>query len=461
MAQPEIVQAIPESPPAISWRPRIIFAIAGVCLLTLLVVTLYYSNSARRLLTELQHYAWQVDKVDAILIQLLNAESGTRGFLATGKTEYLDPYHKAVKQMDILLEDINEKSSKPHAHAANYARIKLLIDSELASLSAAIDTRQSDDKSSKILMEHGNRTMNAIRDNLDILRSRLATDSATYFVDSLSFLNNSRWIVAILFTGAFLLLSGLFLLVQKQVALRSRIALLMSGENERLDKLVKKRTADLTSLASYLTRLSEAEKQRIAQELHDEMGALLTAARMDTTWLMRDLDAALKEKYAQRLNRLLQSIDSAIGLKRKITTDLKPPLLQELGLIESLQAMAENLAEDSSHQVRINLPDTLPAMDDEKALAVFRITQESLTNIRKYARATHVEVDMEVDDDSIVITITDDGRGFDTNRVEPGSHGVSGMRHRAQMFGGSFRLTSTPGRGTQVRARIPLHGSAQ
>jgi protein-histidine pros-kinase len=330
----------------------------------------------------------------------------------------------------------------------------------MAALSAAIDARRSDEETSKILMEHGNRTMNAIRDNLNILRSRLATDSAIYFVDSLSFLNNSRWIVVVLFSGVFLLLFGLFLLVQKQVALRSRIALLMSGENERLDKLVKKRTADLTSLASYLTRVSEAEKQRIAQELHDEMGALLTAARMDTTWLMRDLDATQKEKYAQRLHRLLQSIDSAIGLKRKITTDLKPPLLQELGLVESLRAMAENLAEDSSHRVQINLPDSLPAMEDEKALAVFRITQESLTNIRKYARATHVEVDMEVDGDTILIRITDDGQGFDANRVEPGSHGISGMRHRAQMFGGSFKLTSTPGRGTQVRARIPLREPA-
>jgi protein-histidine pros-kinase len=460
MAQAENVQEIPESRPVISWRPRIIFAIAGVCLLTLLVVTLYYSNSARRLLTELQQYAWQVDKVDAILIQLLNAESGARGFLVTGKTDYLDPYHKAIRQMDTLLEDIDANSSQPKAHADSYARIKLLIDSEMAALSAAIDARRSDEETSKILMEHGNRTMNAIRDNLNILRSRLATDSAIYFVDSLSFLNNSRWIVVVLFSGVFLLLFGLFLLVQKQVALRSRIALLMSGENERLDKLVKKRTADLTSLASYLTRVSEAEKQRIAQELHDEMGALLTAARMDTTWLMRDLDATQKEKYAQRLHRLLQSIDSAIGLKRKITTDLKPPLLQELGLVESLRAMAENLAEDSSHRVQINLPDSLPAMEDEKALAVFRITQESLTNIRKYARATHVEVDMEVDGDTILIRITDDGQGFDANRVEPGSHGISGMRHRAQMFGGSFKLTSTPGRGTQVRARIPLREPA-
>jgi signal transduction histidine kinase len=439
------------------WWPHVMLGVASALLLALLVVTLYYANTARRLLTELQQYAWQVDKVDALLIQLLNAETGARGFLVTGDAAFLAPYREGVANMSDLLSDIDSHPEKPQLNAKEYTHLKHLINDELTALSAAIDARQSSDYTPKQLMESGHRTMDEIRDSLNTIRSRISSDNATYYVTSLAFLGNSRWVVASLFTGAFILLLGLYTLLQKQVGLRRRIASMMSSENERLERLVKQRTVELNDLATYLTRVSEAEKHRIAQELHDEMGALLTAARMDTTWIARDLDPAVKEKYARRLARLSKSIDAAINLKRKITTDLKPPLLQELGLIESLRAMAEDLGTDGVHEVRINLPDTAPAVDEEKTLAIFRIIQESLTNIRKYASARNIEVGMQVKDGGIDLRIADDGLGFDIRRLKPGGHGILGMRHRAQMFGGDLRVSSTPGGGCVIEARIPLH----
>jgi protein-histidine pros-kinase len=262
--------------------------------------------------------------------------------------------------------------------------------------------------------------------------------------------------VVVLFTAAFILLVFMYILIQKQAVLRRRIAAMMSDENVRLERLIKKRTAELNDLATYLTRLSEAEKRHIAQELHDEMGALLTAARMDTTWIIRDLEPAIKDKYARRLARLSESIDAAISLKRKITTNLKPPLLQELGLIESLRAMTEDMTVDGDYKVDIDLPDNLPSMDDEKTLAVFRIFQESLTNIRKYANASRIQVCIRVEDGRIRLLISDDGLGFDPTKTGAGGHGISGMRHRAQMFGGNLRVQSAPGKGTQIKAYIPV-----
>ena len=456
MAQAAPVQDIAQTRGAAEWWPHVMLGIASALLLTLLVVTLYYANTARRLLTDLQEYAWQVDKVDALLIQLLNAETGARGFLASGDNDYLEPYRDAVAQMGILLSDIDVQPGKPELEVSEYARLKTLINDELAALSAAIDAAQSHRGRPDLLMDRGNRTMDNIRASLSRLRARLDTDSATSFVNSLSFLGNSRWVVISLFSGAFILLLGLFALMQKQVSLRRGIAAIMNSENERLERLVARRTLELNNLATYLTRISEAEKRRIAQELHDEMGALLTAARMDSIWILRELDPALKEKYGRRLHRLTDSLDAAISLKRKITTDLKPPLLQELGLVDALRAMAEDLAADGAQEVRVDLPETLPALDEEKTLAVFRIIQESLTNIRKYADAGHVEVSMQVREGDIHVRIADDGRGFDNDSVRPGSHGISGMRHRAQMFGGNLQVVSTPGEGTVITARIPL-----
>lgn len=438
------------------WWPHVILGVASVLLLSLLVVSLYYAGSTRKLLTELQEYAWQVDKIDALLIQLLNAETGARGFLVTGDSEYLIPYRESVVRMRALLNDIENNPHKPQLKSEDYSRLKQLIDGELAALSAAIDARQTNSVPPEALLEHGKNMMDALRDTLSRLRSQLSSDSASYYVNSLGFLGEGRWIVVMLFTAAFILLVFMYVLIQKQAVLRRRIAAMMSDENERLERLIRKRTAELNDLATYLTRLSEAEKRHIAQELHDEMGALLTAARMDTTWIIRDLEPAIKDKYARRLARLSASIDAAISLKRKITTNLKPPLLQELGLIESLRAMTEDMTVDGAYQVDADLPDNLPPMDDEKTLAVFRIIQESLTNIRKYANAGKIHVCIRVEDGRIRLLVSDDGLGFDQGHVGAGGHGISGMRHRAQMFGGDLSLQSAPGKGTQVTAYIPV-----
>ncbi len=442
--------AVPE------WWPHVTLGIASALLLTLLVVTLYYATSARRLLTDLQQFAWQVDKVDALLIQLLNTESGARGFLVTADNTYLERYRDAISRLGALLSDIDSHPEKPALNVSEYGRLKRLIDTELTALGSAIDARQTDGQLPDELIEHGNRTMDAIRDSLNRIRAQLSEDSATYYVTSLGFLGKSRWVVVSLFTAAFLLLLSLFVLLQKQISLRQRIASMMTDENERLERLVKQRTVELNDLATYLTRLSEAEKQHIAQELHDEMGALLTAARMDTSWIIRDMDAAHNEKYAKRLQRLSHSLDAAISLKRKITTDLKPPLLRELGLIESVTVMAEDMAVDGAHEVHVDLPDRLPKLDGEKSLAVFRIIQESLTNIRKYSQAGRIDVQMHIEGHVIHIRIVDDGVGFDANQLKSMGNGIPGMRHRAQMFGGALSVSTAPGEGTIIEATIPL-----
>jgi len=168
----------------------------------------------------------------------------------------------------------------------------------------------------------------------------------------------------------------------------------------------------LVDLASYMTAINENEKKRIARELHDELGSLLTAARMDTTWINRTLNLENDDPIKKRLIRMLKTIDKGIQVKRDITDSLE--------------------------------------------LALYRICQESLNNIRKYANASNVVVKLKKDEDHMLLEVIDDGNGFDLDDLKTGTHGISGMRARASMFKGTFEVMSDEFNGTHVIARIPL-----
>jgi protein-histidine pros-kinase len=252
-----------------------------------------------------------------------------------------------------------------------------------------------------------------------------------------------------------LLLVALFALILHQFRLRAQIAQLLHGENQRLEAEVASRTHELSTMAWYLANVSEVEKGRLARELHDEMGAILTSAKMDTSWIARKLDAGTMSAIRERFDRLVTQLNSGIALKRRIIDNLRPPLLEELGLTASLQAMVDEARSSSGLQISFSGPESEPALSADKSLALFRIAQESLTNVRKYAQARSVSLALSVQDRSVRLEIGDDGRGFDQSAVG-GTHGIAGMRYRVQMFRGTFAVDSAPGKGTRVVAEIPL-----
>ena len=240
--------------------------------------------------------------------------------------------------------------------------------------------------------------------------------------------------------------------------LRERIAGLLAGENQRLDREVRARTIELSSLASYLTNAREAEQAHLARELHDELGALLTAAKLDADWIARKLPQEVREHLDTRISRLQHTLSEGIALKRRIIDDLRPPLLKDLGLIAALKALLEDFAIDGEPIVHTDLPDeNTPGLPPEQSLALFRIAQESLTNIRKYAAAKNVWVSLRLDAGVAHLEVRDDGCGFSGAALPAASrHGLAGMKHRVQSHAGKFELQTAPGQGTRISARIPL-----
>ena len=144
-----------------------------------------------------------------------------------------------------------------------------------------------------------------------------------------------------------------------------------------------------------------------------------------------------------------------------MVADLRPPLLSDLGLIEALRSLTQSWRSgDDEWHIELTLPETLPELPAAASLALYRIAQEALTNVRRHASAEHVRLNLEVDDGHIVLRIEDDGRGFDTSPRELNRHGLAGIAHRIQMLGGRLTIDSKPGQGTCIEARVPVAPAA-
>jgi signal transduction histidine kinase len=220
-----------------------------------------------------------------------------------------------------------------------------------------------------------------------------------------------------------------------------------------LETLIEARTLELSALSIHLQDLSEKEKSELARNLHDELGGLLTAAKMDLSWLQsRVPDPALQDRLAQ----LGTVLDEAMDLKRRVVEDLRPSLLDHFGLPTALRAYVESACAKGGLRAQIALPEDGEAMPKESAIALFRIVQEGVTNIIRHAEARSMSLRFTMGGDAWRFTLSDDGRGFDA--ADPRfrwSHGITGMRQRVRALGGHFEIESTPGAGTTLRVSVP------
>ena len=236
---------------------------------------------------------------------------------------------------------------------------------------------------------------------------------------------------------------------QQQAAFKS------SGE---LDQLVESRTLELSALSSHLQSLAEKEKSELARTLHDELGGLLTAAKMDLSWLQSRVE---KPEHQERLAQLGSVLDEAMGLKRRVVEELRPSLLDHFGLTTALRAYVDTTCAKAQIHAEIHLPEDGVPVPKDSAIALFRIVQEGLNNIIQHAAAKHVVLELTADAKECAFTLRDDGRGFNpTANGESWPHGIMGMQHRVRALGGRFSLDSAPGKGTTLRVAVPTAAPA-
>jgi two-component system sensor histidine kinase UhpB len=228
------------------------------------------------------------------------------------------------------------------------------------------------------------------------------------------------------------------------------------SERKAAESEVIKSRAQLRELSNYLQSVREAERARISRELHDELGQTLTALKMELGWL-KDRLPADPAMLRTRVDRLVQIVDHSVTDLQRIASDLRPMILDELGLVSAIQWLVQSFSERSALAVALSFEQADVAYSRDVSTAAFRIVQEALTNIARHSGATSARIVARHAGDELQLDISDDGRGMDVARSRRDQHlGLVGMSERAHMLGGSMEIDSAPGRGTRISVRLPL-----
>ena len=273
-------------------------------------------------------------------------------------------------------------------------------------------------------------------------------------------LNDDAVVTALELLLLLLLLLWAMLRYRRQtLVLRARqleLQRLLQVEHDRLEIEVAQRTAQLSGLAQRLQTAREDERNRLARDLHDELGSLLTSAKLDAARIRSRLAAGQAPEALERLAHLVSTLDSVIALKRRITEDLRPSALSHLGLVATLEILAREFGERSGVAVHCDLHPVALAPSCE--LTAYRLAQEAVNNLSKYAGAKNVWLSLAPQGHQAQISVRDDGTGFDTRTLDASANGLVGMRYRVEAEGGTLSVVSAPGQGTLIRALLPLAG---
>lgn len=446
-----------------AWRLTLAMALAGCVALLLIMVSELGYREAQSQLQRLVTMGQIRLSLTQVARRVTDAESGQRGYLLTNRADYLEPYRNASRDTREGLARLRQLYAELGAPVEEEHRQRLdeLVQaklSELAEVMSLHDQGRVDAAQALLATGIGRDQMQLIRQEVDALLDLQNRHISRGLSQVFNTLQLNRLAVTAL---TLLILLALALYLRQARALNAeRVAKqrLIQIERDRLEDEVRKRTRELTELARHLETAREDERARLARDLHDELGALLTTAKLDVARLRPSLLRSHPE-LDERIKHLNEMLNSGIALKRRIIEDLRPSTLDNLGLLPALQTLCEEFSE----RVGVPVHTALQAQDLSRSaqLTVFRMVQESLTNIAKYAQAEQVQVALDSPQPGWArICVQDDGQGFDPSQLPLARHGLLGMRYRIEAEGGELLITASPGHGSTLQARLPLQSAA-
>jgi signal transduction histidine kinase len=226
-------------------------------------------------------------------------------------------------------------------------------------------------------------------------------------------------------------------------------------DRKRAERELYRSFEQLRALTARLQSVREEDRAKVAREIHDELGQALTAIKIDLASLVYELSPE-QEQQSRREESILQLIDETIQSVRRISTELRLGILDDLGLVAAIEWAAEEFESRTGTKCLLDLPHDDIVIDQEGATALFRIFQETLTNVARHANANQVDVRLAAAGGSLILEIHDNGKGIGEEQLSAGSSlGILGMRERALLLGGELAISGAPGKGTTVSVRIP------
>jgi signal transduction histidine kinase len=234
------------------------------------------------------------------------------------------------------------------------------------------------------------------------------------------------------------------------------------AKHRRAQEQLRESHERLRALSTYLQTVREEERTRIAREVHDELGQALTGCKMDVSWIASKLPRDMKS-LLEKTRALAGHIDSTIQMVRRIATELRPGILDHLGLGAALEWQANEFQTRTGIRCDVHADSDIPPLESDLNTAFFRIFQETLTNIIRHAGATHVTVNLKQSNNQMILEVRDNGRGISKAEISAtNSMGLLNMRERAALLGGDFKIGRIPhGKGTKVQVSIPLRPPRQ
>ena len=430
----------------------ILAVLSATGLLFLNETSYYQSTDAVAEMTKVERTREAVHK---LLQNMLDAETGQRGYLLTGNESYLEPYNVSVTGLTENLDTLRRLVTPIEEDLADFALMARHITSKMSEMDMSLRMRKEGKEDAwrfVLTTDVGKEEMDAIRAQATKLSVKSLAKSADGEIQIAKSLQLSR--VGITILALLGLLAFYMYLIQTKALLTAgeREQVLLQQERDKLDSLVQERTDNLAKLATHLQTVREDERGDLARALHDELGSLLTAAKLDVARIKARLITPSPE-IEERFIHLTTTLNGVIGMTRRIVEDLRPSSLSHLGLKASLEILAREFSEHSGITVTTDLEEV--DLVGSAQLTVYRLVQESLTNIGKYAQAQLVEISVHNFSGYVTVEVKDNGKGFNLGNVGNTSHGLAGMRHRVEAAGGRLNVASSEGHGTLVSSVLP------
>jgi signal transduction histidine kinase len=408
------------------------------------------------------HTIEALEKLRTTSNTLYIAESSLRGYVLTGDAAYLNPYREMQQRVPVRLAEVNSIVSDTPTQRAAVARLRELAAHEFSDMERTLQAYRDGGQGAAVAIINQSNGAQATANVRELIASMLAEESRM--------LAGRRVAAASAYTGGLtralvatgivaLALTAFYFLMHRYLRQRDAALSAVERSNAELEQRVIDRTTDLAHLSRHLLNVREYEKKIIARDLHDDFGSYLTAINMDVS-RTRDKIAATNPEQAAKLERTLGLLNSAIEMKRQLISELRPSMLDNLGLGPALEQYIEEWSRRANIAASFDYQGDLTSNDEGGPIAIFRVFQEALTNIAKHAKATRVAAYAYRTGDVIEFEIADDGVGVtDADRTKTGTHGLLGIRERVLAYDGHFEIIKGQNGGTIIRGKMPCHVS--
>ena len=457
-----------------NWSERIVALLGGrtitmlfIALITAISTVIFTDNwivTFSRQVEVLRVLRDNIVVLHELKIDLLQAESAQRGYLLTSRNEYLAPFNLAIKQARSHLKNSEALLNESQITENKSSNLDLL-----KAISASVEAKSVEMMLVVKLVEHnkiaeahqivnldmGRLEMQKFINTTDQFIETLSNDVKVRLVERRNSVNLAR-VSSI--SGAIILILLVIMVIQqllKELATKSHLQQQALKENADFEVKLKQQTKLLRSMALDYQADVERERQKLSRELHDELGSIFTATKMDLAWCIKKL-TDIAPDVAQKLAKTTNYVDQGIQYQRHIVQELHPSMISTFGFWPALNALIKDAAERNKWRLTLNLPSETVPLNETISLVTYRIVQESLNNANKYAKASAVSVDVMLDEHHLKLEISDNGIGVDMQSLSGLTHGLSGMRHRVQAIGGHFEMLSNPSQGVLITALIPL-----